>query len=528
VTSAPFRTVDRLARLALALLSLVVVASCGGGVSGPAPVDDPTRITILPAISTVYSGTPTTFVISGGTGSYIVASSNQTVLPVVGAITGNTLTVMPNLVVADTIVTLTVRDTGTTPVATATVTVKPGTVNNDITITPTASQGGSCAPAICSGGDAEVVATLSQGGSPLPARGTRFEVVSGNFFFITTPPGSSVETLATSVVVITDETGKARARIRVPADAPNQTALLQVTDLGTQAFRRASFVIVQATGSSPGFFVSPTSVTFQGTRTDQCAGSGISASFFIFGGNAPYTISNTAPTAFFVSPTTVSSSGGSFTVTPTGQCFDNAAIIVRDSSGRTVTVTASNTHGTAAVPPLTVSPDTVTLSSCTGTASVTASGGNGPPYFVSSGSDSVVASISGNTVTLSRRAGSAAPTGSVSVGVSDGTTGASITVNLSGTCPLVATPTSVTLTSCSAQTVAISGGSGSYSVASSSANVTASITGSTLTIRRTSPSLSFAPPATVTVTDINAPNATVDVTVGASGTGPGSGTGSCP
>ncbi len=523
--------VDRLARLVLALLTFAVVASCGGGVSGPAPVDDPTRITILPAISTVYSGTPTTFVISGGTGSYIVASSNQTVLPVAGAITGNTITVIPNLVVADTLVTLTVRDTGTTPLATATVTVKPGTVNNDITITPTSTQG--CAPAVCSGGDAEVVATLSQGGSPLPARGTRFEVVSGNFFFITTTPGSTVETLATSVILVTDETGKARARIRVPADAPNQTALLQVTDLGTLAFQRASFVIVQSTGSSVGFFVSPTSVTFQGTRTDQCAGSGISASFFIFGGNAPYTVSNTAPTAFFVSPTTVSSSGGSFTVTPTGQCFDNAAVIVRDSSGRTVTVTVSNKLGTETVPALSVSPTNVTLSSCTGAASVSVAGGRGPSfYFVNSGSDSIVASISGNTVTISRRNPSPATPGPVNVGVSDGTSTANVTVNLvgsgAGVCPaLTASPPSVTLTDCTTPvTVTISGGSGTYNAASNNASVSATPgAGATVIIKRTGPaSGAFAPPATVTVSDAADPARTVSITVNATGAG----SGACP
>ncbi len=519
--------VDRLARLALALLSMVVVASCGGGVSGPAPVDDPTRITILPAISTAYSGTPTTFVISGGTGSYIVASSNQTVLPVVGAITGNTITVIPNLVVADTPVTLTVRDTGTTPVATATVTVKPGTVNNNITITPTSTQG--CAPAVCSGGDAEVVATLSQGGSPLPARGTRFDVVSGDFFFITTAPGSTVETLATSVVLITDEAGKARARIRVPVDAANQTALLQVTDLGTQAFQRASFVIVQSTGSSVGFFVSPTDVTFHGTRTDQCAGSGISATFFIFGGNAPYTISNTAPTAFTLSRDFVSFSGGSFTVTPTGQCFDSAAIIVRDSSGRTVTVTVSNKPGTTAPPTLAVSPDAVTLSSCTGTANVTVAGGNGPPYFVSSGSDSIVASVSGNTVTISRRNPSPAPpTGSVNVGVSDGSTTKSVTVNFTGggagACngPLAANPPSVTLTSCTAQTVALSGGSGTYTASSSNASVTANVAASTLTVQRTVGSASFTPPSSVTVSDALDPSTRIIISVDAP-VGPGRG-----
>ena len=53
--------------------------------------------------------------------------------------------------------------------------------------------------------------------------------------------------------------------------ASNQTALLQVTDLGTETFQRTSFVIAQATGTSPGFFVSPQSATFQGARADQCA-----------------------------------------------------------------------------------------------------------------------------------------------------------------------------------------------------------------------------------------------------------------
>jgi hypothetical protein len=108
------RLADRLAHLALALTFLVAFTSCSGAVSGPAPVNDPTRITILPAIATTYSGLPTTFVISGGTGSYIVSSSDQAVIPVAGSIAGGSLTVVPNPVLADTLVTLTVRGTGTT------------------------------------------------------------------------------------------------------------------------------------------------------------------------------------------------------------------------------------------------------------------------------------------------------------------------------------------------------------------------------------------------------------------------------
>ena len=244
---------DRLLHLAVAFFSIAALTSCGSGaVSGSAPVNDPARITILPAIATAFSGLPTTFVISGGTGSYIVSSSNQSIIQVSGSLAGNTLTVIANPVLAETVVTLTVRDTGTTPTVAATVTVRPGTVSNNITITPSNTQAAACTPAICSGGDAVVSTTISQGGIPLAARGVRFEVVSGDFRFINTDPASGVETLSTSITVVSDETGKASARLRATAGAANQTALLQITDVGTSAFQRTSFVISQSTGSSPG------------------------------------------------------------------------------------------------------------------------------------------------------------------------------------------------------------------------------------------------------------------------------------
>jgi hypothetical protein len=40
--------------------------------------------------------------------------------------------------------------------------------------------------------------------------------------------------------------------IRIASTAPNQTALLQITDIGTGTFQRTSFAIAQSTGSSPG------------------------------------------------------------------------------------------------------------------------------------------------------------------------------------------------------------------------------------------------------------------------------------
>src|SRR5476649_1074015 len=343
----------RLARLALAVASIATVTSCGSGAVGPSTiVNDPTQITIQPGQCVVtgavitcnnpailYSGLPTTFVITGGTGSYILSSNNQQVLPVSGSIVGSSVTLVANPVLADTDVILTARDTGTTPIATAKATVKPGTVANNITITPTSAQNAACAPAICSGGDALVSATISQGGIPLSARGVRFDVVTGDFQFVTTNPATGVETLSASVTVISDQTGKVTARIRANAGAANQTALLQVTDIGTRAFQRTSFVIVQSTGSSPGFFVTPTQVTFQGARQNECANFGISASVFVFGGVPPYTVSNTSP--FNVSPTFISSSGGFYSVTPNGPCVaaPGAPIVVTDSAGHTATTT---------------------------------------------------------------------------------------------------------------------------------------------------------------------------------------------
>jgi hypothetical protein len=535
---------DRLARLALAVASIATVTSCGSGAVGPSTiVNDPTQITIQPGQCTgvgatvtctnpaiLYSGLPTTFVITGGTGSYILSSNNQAVLPVSGNIVGNSVTLIPNPVLTDTNVILTARDTGTTPIATAQATVKPGTVSNNITITPTGTQASTCTPALCSGGDALVSATLSQGGIPLPARGVRFDVVTGDFRFVTTDPLTGIETLSSSVTVISDETGKVQARIRATANAANQTALLQVTDIGTGAFQRASFIISQSTGSSPGFFTTPATVTFQGTRLNQCAAFGVSAAVFVFGGVPPYTVSNTS-SGFSVTPIVISSSGGNYSITPNGTCVTSTPIIVTDSSGHTATTTVSNIPGTQVLPALAVAPATVTLSSCTGSASFTVAGGTGGPYFQSSGSDALTTSISGNTVTITRRnpspAVSSTGTATVDVGVSDGTTSASVTVNLTGqgagACPapgFAANPTTVTLNDCTGVTqVTLSGGSGTYSASSNNTGVTATVSGNILSIKRTNPSGVFTG-STVTATD---GVSSVPIAV----TGSGAGAGAC-
>ena len=418
------------ARLALASAAFVL-SSCSGGVTPV--VNDPETITILPSTATLYSGLPTTFSVTGGTGAYIVTSSNQAAIQVSGAVQSGPITIVPNYVVADTPVTLTVRDTGATPIVTATLTVKPNPVNNDISIIPSPTQGSTCAPAVCSGGDAQVVATISQGGIPLPARGVRLDVVSGDFRFIVTPPGSTGgEILSTSIEVVSDELGKVHARLRALADAPNQTALLQVTDLGTGAFQRASFPISQQTGPAPGFTVTPSNITFQGAFVGQCT-NGLRASFFVLGGTPPYTVLSGSGDAFTVTPTFIGASGEGFEVTTRGICTsdDGLPITVRDAAGRTATVTVANIQGTTPITPVTVSPTSVTLTSCTGAASTAVLGGV-PPYVLSFGHTFLTATVSGGTLTVRRRAGSGdpgAPT-TVQVGVTDRRTSATLDVNL--------------------------------------------------------------------------------------------------
>ncbi len=445
MTSTCSRLLPSIARAVAAGAAALTLASCGGGgvSAGPSPIVNSAAITILPVTAVMYSGLPTTFVLSGGTGSYVIASSDQAVLQVAGGVTGRSVTLVPNNVAAETTVTLTVRDTGAATPVQATVTVRPGTVNNNVTITPSSTQSSSCTPAICSGGDAEVKVTISQGGIPLAARGIRFEVLSGSFAFITTAPGVTPELTATFTDTTTDETGIARTRIRVTALAANQTALLRVTDLATGAYRQSAFAIAQFTGNTLAFFSLPTEITFTGAFSTACAAN-VASDVSIFGGTPPYSISG-GSSAFTVTPSTVLTNGGKFNIIlPLGaSCVDGASIGITDATGRTIAVTVNNVlgSGTAPAPVVVLSPAALTLfcSSAppgTITSSLTISGGSGT---FSAGVDHprVTAIVSGRTVTLERVGGDRAlvypTTGRVTV--TDGATSASSVLTVPANCP---------------------------------------------------------------------------------------------
>lgn len=416
--------------IATSLAALALVSCGSGAVSAPSTPATPGPLAITPGSATLYSELPTSFVISGGTPPYFVTSSNQAAVPVIGTVTGSSFTVVPNPVATETPVTLTLTDSASATAANATLTVRPRTVSNVITVTPSASQSAACGTSICAGGDAEVRVVLSQNGVPLAGRTVRFDVISGEFRIITSAPGLA-EALSTTGSTLTDSSGTARMRIRVLSDASPQTALLQITDVNSGAFQRASVPI--APSSSSPLNAQPDRISFVGPNGSSCA-NGISADVIIFGGRPPYQVSR--PGTFNIDRDTVTASGGRFTITANGQCVGTQPIAIVDNNGATVTVTASNSLGsTLAGTPVVATPSTVTLDSCVSIANVVLSGGSGS-YLHASGSGALeVRKVSENRFSIQRLSGSAPAASPVQVGFSDGRTVTSVTVTLSGSAP---------------------------------------------------------------------------------------------
>jgi hypothetical protein len=221
-------------------------------------------------------------------------------------------------------------------------------------------------------------------------------------------------------------------RIRALPEALAQTALLQITDLGTGAFQRTSFTISQS-GNAPLAAV-PNRISFTGPDTLNCA-TGLVADVIVFGGRPPYQITQPGSVAS-VSPNVVSTNGGRFSVTANGGCATDASIGIVDSVGATTTVTVSNVLGTVEVTPeLIVSPTTVSLAACTDIASVLVAGGTGQ-FSAATGSGSLQAPVAGSTVSISRARPSSAPgitsPQTLQVFVSDGKTVRTVTVTLTG------------------------------------------------------------------------------------------------
>jgi hypothetical protein len=436
-----------------AVAGVLSLAACGGGSGSPSSVSGGTAVplAITPATGTAYSGNPFTFAITGGKQPYLILSSDQTVLPVVGTLNGNTLIVVPSSVGADTTVTLSVRDSAGQS-TTATLTIKPQLLlPTSITVTGNTSCSAAGAT-LCSGqnGTASVLVT-GPGGAPLTNRQVRFDVVQGTFAFVNPSGGPTVQTLTAT----TDQNGFAVVTLAVPASATTQIATIRATDVTSGNSISSNFTIVAFNNGTAVLSVAPTTASIPGLPASppKCS-FGVPVDYFVFGGTPPYTISASLPTFVIIQGSPVLTSGGFFTAITNG-CVDPDTLIITDASGRFITTTFSSVPGpdsgsgggtptgdcstfSPANPNCpTVTPSTLTLTACTGSgsqASSTISGGTAP-YTAASGSPGVTALAPNTTLTVSRASGMV--TSPVSVQVTDASgLFQTVTVNVSPlTCP---------------------------------------------------------------------------------------------
>ena len=433
----------------IAVLSALgsLLGSCGGGgavSTTPAPV---VPVSVLPAISDVFADVPIGFVVSGGTGPYTLGSSNIVAVPV-PTFSGSTFTVIAKSVNADTPVTITVRDNlGVT--TTVALTVKPTTLNNTVTLTPIAPSGTGCGGGLCSGGDARVVVTAVVNGVKLTNRSIRFDVFQGDFRFVT--PGTNLP--VTSLIINTDENGEAVARLTALVTAPTQVATLTSTDTTSGLVRRTNFNIVQQVSGTGILSTLPSgNTTFTGSKPAagqpaQCPfGGGVD--YYIYGGTPPYVVVSPLTQFLTVSPSVVTTNGGSFRATQNG--CGNSQLIVTDAQNRVVetsqVIGALGPAGDALPPPvassLTVTPTShALLCGQTGTSTTSGSGtftatvttpGVPPGAFTVTPTSGTI----GNTISFTRNNGvvTASPT-TITVNVVAGATTIPVTVTVPANCP---------------------------------------------------------------------------------------------
>jgi hypothetical protein len=462
----------------VALAGLIGLSGCGGGSGAPNNVfNTPGALTLLPNPLTLYSGTPATVTIAGGQPPYTIVSSDSVALPVQTNVSGSTQTVFPNTVATATPVTLTALDALGAQTQSA-VTIQPAPFINSLKLkadgylascpNPTGSANPTNEVAstfLCAGQTGSIAVQLaSLVGGGIAGRLVRFDIVQGAFQIFTELPGQT-PTFALTYTVPTDENGTAVARIRAVPGATQQTAIVQATDVSTGAFVRGTFVIVPVTNASTSdLVVLPNTVTFTGPDTQTCS-SNVSSTFYVFGGQPPYTVVQAFPQALLLSPSVITASGGGFTVTTLGACFTNNTFIITDALGHSATATATSQFGTLAPPtvtqpnPITVTPSTVPLLTCGASTSVVATGGGtvqtvgntqtvtpAKTFFVSTSRPSDILTAlpanpaAGATITLNRMNSGTVTVGgpttvNVSLFISDGGQTKTVSVPVTNVCP---------------------------------------------------------------------------------------------
>jgi hypothetical protein len=362
----------------LGIIGILALSACGGGngapnnpYAPPPPVIPPPSL--LPQAITVYPGTPETLTISGGLAPFRVFSSNPSALPVVSITGSDSLVLAASNITTSTTVSITVQDSLGVVSAPASVIVVPAPLL-PTGITVTANPNPACASTtntVCSGGTGTATVKVSGNtGIGIPGRAVRWEVVQGPFSIVSTNPA---QPLVNTLTVSTDTNGNAIVVLSVPADTPTTSGVIRATDMTSGNQVTGNFVIQQVTIGGEVLSVLPQgNTTINGPDNQHCS-SGVSVSYFIFGGTPPYVVTTQFPQAVTISGVPVTKSGGGYTVTTNGACFINLTFTITDATGRTIPPgqypTVTNQLGTndpTPPPPtqLIVTPGAIAKSNC--------------------------------------------------------------------------------------------------------------------------------------------------------------------
>jgi len=437
--------------LVLSVATLGLLSSCGGGGASVNP-DFGGPVQIFPQEGTFFAGVPSIITVSGSHSPYSLTSSDPTTLPVPSITNDNKVVVVPN---QPGVVDIGLQP-GQVPIRTVNVSVRgPNATSATATIhvaqnflisysasitSPTCPLPTGVTSVQACAGNPGVVTMLAvtngilQGGKPF-----RFCNVIGDFQFFDIPTNTRMQ----CIVVTTDHLGGAIAPFVVNSGAPTQLAIFRVQDVATGVFTDTIFTI-NGPGALPQSTLTaiPATITFTGRSGTEC-GTG-SADVFIFDGVPPFTVFN-SDTRITVTPTSSNQNPPRFTVsvnTPVPPCLTAVPVTFTDGTGAHVTVTVTTSLGTSPPPPpLSVAPTSITLNTCGASGSASVAGGNGNTFSVTSSTSRIQAFVSGNTITITRIA-TGDPVGGIvtpqAVGVTDGASTATITVNLGPTatfCP---------------------------------------------------------------------------------------------
>ena len=422
-------------------MSAFLLASCGGGGGEQRPVDTG-NIILNPPAATWYAGVKNTLTIAGGTGPFTLSSSEPGIFPVPLSTNSRTIDVVP--------LQPGVVDAGLQPdelqVRSVTITVRDVVGNQNFNVIRVAQNfltgygmfvgGTTCSTGqLCAGGETVLFFDSTFNGALFAGHQFRIERVTGPFQFL---DPLNTNNQVDAITVVADHEGKFTVRVRVATGIPSQVALIKVTDIQTGAYTYRVLPIVgtPATGT---LAVIPDAINLTGPNGTTC-GSG-TVDVLVFDGQAPYTATCPNPQIFVLNPTSGSQPGRfTFVIGSSSTCLNAEQCVIQDTTGARVIVPITTVKGTdpPAPPPtpLTVSPATITLT-CGASGSVTVVGGTGA-YSVNSTHQRVTATVSGNTVTITRTAGPDPAGGpfptSATISITDGATVTSVVATVPAAC----------------------------------------------------------------------------------------------